>query len=148
MVRKARAEPLDRRRTRILLFLYSDLIEENTVQKTALRRKDLWPLYTWRKDHKNHERLQVLSILEPILPNNKSIERVYSPFYALYRQEKNGENGNSSRSLLWNLYRSDKRGETRKTSALFGLFQREKSPAGTKWRLFYIPIRSSSKVQE
>jgi hypothetical protein len=138
------AEPLDRRRTRILLFLYSDLIEENTVQKTALRRKDFWPLFTWRKDHKNHERLQIVSILEPLLPNNKSIERVYSPFYSLYRQEKNGENGHSSRSFLWNLYRSDKRGDSVSTSALFGLFQRHKSPEQTTWRLFYIPIRSSS----
>lgn len=132
------SEPLDRRRTRILLFLYSDLVEENTVAKTALRRRDFWPLYTWRRDHRNHERLQVLAILEPILPNNKSIERVYSPFYALYRQEKNGVNGDSSRSLLWNLYRSDKRGETRKTSALFGLFQREKTAEGTNWRIFFI----------
>ena len=142
------SEPLDRRRTRILLFLYSDLVEKNTVQGTALRRKDFWPLYTWRRDHKNHERLQVLSILEPILPNNKSIERVYSPFYALYRQEKNGETGDSSRSLLWNFYRSDKRGESRKTSALFGLFQREKRPEQTTWRLFFIPIRSPAKALE
>jgi hypothetical protein len=134
------AAPLDRRRTRILLFLYSDTVEENTVQKTALHRTDFWPLYTWRKDHKNNERLQVLSILEPILPNNKSIERVYSPFYALYRQEKNATTGNKSRSLLWNLYRSDQRGETRKTSALFGLFQREKTPERTKWRIFFIPF--------
>jgi hypothetical protein len=141
------SEPLDRRRTRILLFLYSDLVEANTIQKTALRRKDFWPLFTWRKDHKNHERLQILSILEPILPNNKSIERVYSPFYALYRQEKNGENGNSSRSLLWNLYRSDKRGDSVKTSAFFGLFQREKSPDATRWRLFFIPIGKSPKVE-
>ena len=142
------SEPLDRRRTRILLFLYSDLVEKNTVQGTALRRKDFWPLYTWRKDHKNHERLQVLSILEPILPNNKSIERVYSPFYALYRQEKNGETGDSSRSLLWNLYRSDKRGDSQKTSALFGLFQREKTTEQTTWRIFFIPIRSSVKSSE
>jgi hypothetical protein len=142
------AEPLDRRRTRILLFLYSDLVEENTVQRTALHRTDFWPLYTWRKDHQNNERLQILSILEPILPNNKSIERVYSPFYALYRQEKNATNGNSSRSLLWNLYRSDKRGETRKTSAFFGLFQREKSPERTQWRIFFIPFGKESRNAE
>ncbi|HEX7858851.1 MAG TPA: hypothetical protein VF773_00850 [Verrucomicrobiae bacterium] len=143
------AAPLDRRRTRILLFLYSDLVEENTVQKTALRRKGFWPLYTWRKDHKNNERLQVLSILEPLLPNNKSIERVYSPFYALYRQEENGENGNSSRSFLWNLYRSDKRGETRRTSALFGLFQRERTAGEeTKWRVLFVPFRTGGKGGE
>ena len=139
------AEPLHRRRMRILLFLYSDLVEENTVQKTALRRKDFWPLFTWRKDHQSHERLQVLSILEPLLPNNKSIERVYSPFYSLWRQEKNGVTGDTSRSLLWNLYRSDRRGETRRTSALFGLFQREKTQEETKWRIFFVPFQSKNE---
>lgn len=142
------SDPLDRQRTRILLFLYSSLSERNTTSNTALRRRDFWPLFTWRKDHQNNERLQVLSILEPILPNNKSIERVYSPAYAIYRQEKNGANGNRSRSFLWNLYRSDLRGETRTTSALFGLFQREKSPERTKWRLFFIPFGRNATLPD
>jgi hypothetical protein len=136
------AEPLDRERTRILLFLYSDLVERNTTNKTALVRRDFWPLYTWRKDHKNNERLQILSILEPLLPNNKSIERMYSPVWSIYRQEKNGTNGDVSRSVLWNLYRSERRGEVRRTSAFFGLFQREKNSEGTKWRVLFIPFES------
>jgi hypothetical protein len=136
------AAPLHRERTRILLFLYSELVERNTTAGTALRRRDLWPLFTWRKDHKNNERLQVLSILEPILPNNKSIERMYSPVYSIYRQEKNGVNGDRSRSFLWNLYRSERRGETRRTSALFGLFQREKNEERTKWRVLFVPFET------
>jgi hypothetical protein len=139
------AAPLHRERTRILLFLYSDLVESNTAQNTALRRRDFWPLFTWRKDHKNNERLQVLSILEPILPNNKSIERMYSPAYSIYRYEKNGANGDRSRSFLWNLYRSERRGEVRRTSALFGLFQREKGPDATKWRVLFVPFRTGSE---
>ncbi|HTG43969.1 MAG TPA: hypothetical protein VK633_05495, partial [Verrucomicrobiae bacterium] len=61
------ADPLDRERTRILLFLYSEIIERNTTNQTALHRRDFWPLFTWRKDHNNNSRLQILSILEPIL---------------------------------------------------------------------------------
>jgi hypothetical protein len=141
--------PLDRERTRILFFLYSDLVERNTTNNTALRRRDFWPLFTWRKDHKNNERLQVLSLLEPILPNNKSIERVYSPAYSIYRQEQNATTGDSSRSFLWNLYRSEKVGETRRTSAIFGLFQREKIADRTRWRLFFIPFgKKASAVNE
>ncbi len=136
------AAPLHRERKRILFFLYSDLVERDTVRDTALRRRDLWPLFTWRKDHQNNERLQILSILEPVLPNNKSIERMYSPAYAIYRQEQNGTNGDQSRSFLWNLYRSERRRETRRTSALFGLFQREKNPEGTKWRVLFVPFKT------
>lgn len=136
--------PLDRERTRIALFLYSDLVERNTTNDTALRRRDLWPFFTWRKDHNENTRLQVLSILEPFLPGNKSIEKVYSPVYALYRQEKNATTGNTSRSVLWNLYRSEQRGGVRKQSALFGLFQREKNADRVKWRVFFIPFGKKS----
>jgi hypothetical protein len=69
---------------------------------------------------------------------------MYSPAYSIYRQEKNSANGNWSRSLLWNLYRSERRGETRRTSAFFGLFQREKNMDGTRWRLFYVPFGRSA----
>jgi len=132
--------PLDRERTRIAFFLYSDLIERNLTNNTALQRRDFWPLFTWRKDHQGSTRLQALSLLEPLLPGNKSIERVYSPVYALYRQERSGVTGDSSRSILWNLYRSEVRGEKRRQSALFGLFQREKTPERTRWRVLFVPF--------
>jgi hypothetical protein len=141
-------ELLDRERTRILLFLYSDLKERDRTNHTALLRRDFWPLFTWRKDHQNHERLQVLALLEPLLPNNKSIERVYSPAYALWRSEKNPVTGASSKSLLWNLYREEKRGERSKHVALFGLFQREKTAERTKWRIFFVPFTTRARSMD
>jgi hypothetical protein len=139
-VRRVQSEPLDRRRTRVLFFLYSDLIERNTETQTALERTDLWPLFTARRDHQGNERLQILALLEPLLPHNKSIERTYSPVWSLWRSEKNALSGAASRSLLWNLYRRDITPDTRKTSLLFGLFQYESGPDGRRWRLFYIPF--------
>lgn len=141
-------ELLERERTRILFFLYSDIRERDKTNRTALLRRDFWPLYTWRKDREGLERLQVLSILEPILPNNKSIERVYSPVYALWRSENNPKTGASSKSLLWNLYREEKRPELQKHSALFGLFQREKSADWTRWRVFFIPFGKGTSGEE
>lgn len=137
---RAVAPPLDRERTRILFFLYSDLIERNTAEDTALHRIDFWPFFTWRKDHQNLERLQVLSLLEPLLPNNKSIERLYSPIWSIYRQEENPITGAASKSLLWNLYRFERRPGFRKHSFFFGMFGREETEERTKWRIFYIPF--------
>jgi len=105
-----------------------------------MHRRDAWPLFTWRRDHDNSTRLQVLSIIEPLLPGNKSIERDYAPIYSIYREEHNGKTGESSRSVLRNLYRSEDGGETRRQSALFGLFHREKTADRTKWRIFFIPF--------
>ncbi len=143
----AAAGPLDRERTRILLFLYSDLIERNTTTGTALHRTDLWPLFTARRDHSGNERLQLLALLEPLLPNNKSIERDYSPLWSLWRSEKNLRTGASSQSLLWNLYRRDTTPETKKCSLLFGLFQYQSGPEGNRWRLFYVPFGKNKKSE-
>ena len=142
---RATAPPLDRERTRILLFLYSDLIERDMTNNTALHRVDLWPLFTWRKDHQDRQRLQVLAPLEPLLPHNKSIERLYSPLWSVYTQEENPETGASSKSLLWNLFRCEHRPGSRKHSFLFGLFQHEKIEGKTRWRVFYIPFGRGTK---
>jgi hypothetical protein len=137
---RVNAEPLDRRRTRVLFFLYSDLTERSTESGAALRRIDCWPLFTARRDREGNSRLQVLSILEPLLPSNKSIERDYSPLWSIWRAERNAKTGAASQSLLWNLYRRETAPESRKCSLLFGLFKYESNANGSRWRVFYVPF--------
>ena len=128
-----------------MFFLYSDLIEGNEETGTALQRTDLWPLFTARRDHNGDERLQIPALLEPLLPNNKSIERNHSPVWSLWRSEKNGRTGQASQSFLWNLYRLDAAPESRKCSLLFGLFQYQSGAEGKRVRLFYIPFGKGKK---
>jgi hypothetical protein len=136
---RVHSDPLDRDRTRILFYLYSDTIERNTETGTFLRRRDCWPLFTHRQDWNGNERLQILALLEPILPNNKSIERNYSPLWSVWRAEKNARTGAQSQSLLWNLYRRETGTNISKTSVLFGLVQHSSTTNGNRWRLFYWP---------
>jgi hypothetical protein len=138
--------PLDRSRTRILFFLYNYVDEKSTETGRSHRRADLWPLYTWRHDFNGNERLQVMAIPEPFFPNNKSIERDYSPLYSFWIAEKNPRAGTTSQSLLWNLYRRETAPHVKKISLLFGLFQYQSSLAGKRWRLFYIPAGRSHAV--
>jgi hypothetical protein len=140
---RAHVPPLDRDRWRLLLYLYSDLTEKNLDTGAALRRRDLWPVFTWRADREGCERLQVLAPLEPILPNNKSIERNWSPLWSLWRAEADLQTGARSQSLLWNVYRREETPEARKCSLLFGLFRYQSSAEGTRWRLFPLPAVQS-----
>jgi hypothetical protein len=137
---RVRADPLDRERTRILFFLYSDTIERNTTAGTAMERTDLWPLFTARRDHNGNERLQVFAPVEPVLPGSTAIERNYSPLWSLWRSEHNAKTGARSESILWNLYRLDVTPQTRKCSLLFGLFHYQSGPEGRRWRVLYIPF--------
>ncbi len=136
------SDPLDRERTRILFFLYSDTRQLNTLTKKAARRVDCWPLFTRTRNFDGSSRLQILALLEPILANNKSIERNYSPLWSIWRAEKNAKTGAASQSLLWNLYRRQVGADgSRKTSLLLGLFQHRKSSEGTSLRVFYFPLQ-------
>ncbi len=140
---RVHSDPLDRRRTRICFFLYSNVTEKNTESGAAKHRVDLWPFFTYHKDFNGNTRLQVLALLEPYLPNNKSIERDYSQLWSLWRSEHNPKTGAASQSLLWNFYRRDTAPGSKKTSAVFGLFQSKSDSTGKTVRLFYIPISHS-----
>jgi hypothetical protein len=137
---RVQADPLERERTRVLFFLYSDLVERNTATGTSRHRTDLWPLFTSRLDHDGNRRLQIFAPLEPLLPNYRAIERNYAPLWSVWRSEKNGQTGASSQSALWNLYRRETTPQSRKCSILFGLFQYRSDQAGRSVRLLYIPI--------
>jgi len=145
---RVHAGALDRDRTRILFFLYSEVSEKNLDTGKAKERTDFWPLFTHRRDFNGNTRLQLLAPLEPILPNNKSIERDWSPLWSIWRAEKNPTTGDSSQSFLWNLYRRETSGATKKCSLLFGLFQYQSSAEKKGLRLFYIPLTKSHKRSE
>ena len=134
------AGALDRERTRILFFLYSDIIRKNTETGAAQRRTDVWPFFTRSRDYSGKSRLQIFAPLEPLVPFSSSIERDFSPLWSVWRAEENPRTGATSQSLLWNLYRRDATPESRKCSLLFGLFQYQSGSAGKCLRLFYAPV--------
>jgi hypothetical protein len=145
---RIRSDPLDRQRTRILFFLFSDVADKNTETGARAHRVDFWPLFTARRDFDGNRRWQVLALLEPFVPGSKSIERDYSPVWSLWRAERNAQTGAASQSLLWNLYRHESAPQAKKVSLLFGLFQYQSSPDGRRWRLFYIPMGRRSVERE
>jgi hypothetical protein len=140
------APPLASERTSVLFYLYSRTSETNLSTGQRFQRSDFWPLMTSRHELDGRESLQVLSLLEPFLPDNDKIQRNYSPLYSLWRSENNPITGRTSQSLLWNLYRRETTPKTKKCSFLFGLFRYEMTPKGKNWRVCYIPFgkRSSS----
>jgi hypothetical protein len=145
---RVHSDPLDRDRMRILLFLYSDTTERNTESGAALRRRDFWPLFTHRRDWNGNERLQILAPIEPILANNKSIERNYSPLWSVWRDEKNALSGTRSQSLLWNFYRRETGANSSKTAVFFGLVQHSSTLDGKHWRFFYWPEKKMDAAAE
>jgi hypothetical protein len=136
---KLHSAPLERTRMRVIFFLYSDTFETNSESGKTFRRTDLWPIYHHRIDNDGKERWQALAAMEPLFPNNRSILREYSQVWSVWRYEKNPADGQSSRSLLWNLYRREDAPHSKKLSLLFGLFQYQSGIEGRRWRVCYLP---------
>jgi len=155
-IEETRTEVLERRRDRVLYFLYSNL-EETVLEEGSPRKKrvDLWPLFSYRSI-KGVSYFQTLSLLEPFFPDNRGIERNWSPLWSLY-QCKWDKHGNEISSLLWNLYWKERRGDEL-SMELFPLFRYQRaadeildlqlfkgllryrvSPTGKKLYLLYLP---------
>jgi hypothetical protein len=131
---------LERRHTRVAIFLYSDLREKDRKEGRMMHRVDFWPLYTWQRAMDQKERLQVMALLDPFFTSNSHIARDYSPLYSFWVAEKNPQTGMASQSLLWNLYRHESGPQTKKLSIIFGLFQYQSQPEGARWRICGIPF--------
>ncbi len=137
---RLQAGVLDRQRTRILFYWFGNLTEKNT-DTGAIRHRMAWlPLFTWQRDFNGHERLQILAPLEPVFPNNRGLERNWSPLWSLWRAESNPKTGAASQSLLWNFYRFDTTPAAKKGSLLLGLFQYQSDSETKRLRLLYIPV--------
>ena len=137
---RIQADPLDRHRSRILFFVYSDIVSKNTQTGASQRRVDLWPLFSYRRDFNGNSRLQCLALLEAYLMGSHKFDRDYSPVWSIWRQEHNVQTGMASQSLLWNLYRRETGPESKNCSLLFGLFRYESNRERKSVRLLYIPI--------
>ncbi|MDY0268019.1 hypothetical protein [Trichloromonas sp.] len=144
------------RRDQVLFFLYSQ--QQKTLAAESIpdrRRIDLWPLVSFRRAN-NVNHLHLLSLLEPIFPEQPGIERNWAPLWRLY-QRKWDDSGNSVSSFLWNLYWHERRGEDRAMelfplfrytrqsdsgtdlSLLKGLFRYRHAGDGKRINLFYLP---------
>jgi hypothetical protein len=138
--KRTHSDPLDLQRTRILIYLFENTVEKNTATGVDKRRVDAWPFFTYHRDFNGNKRLQILALVEPALPDNRGVERNWSPLWSLWVSENNPKTGASSQSFLWNLYRHEKTPASKKCSLLFGLFQYQSDTEMRRLRLFYIPV--------
>lgn len=127
------SETLNRRRDRILYFLYSDLEETIFDEPYPKKRVALWPLFTYEQT-RGISHFHTLSLLEPFFPEKNGIERNWSPLWRLY-QRKWDKQGNEISSLLWNLYWKERRGQDLAMEVFPFFFYRREAGRGIDFRL-------------
>ncbi len=108
-IEEMHSELIERRRDRLLFFLYSDTRELKRETDASMRRIALWPLFGYKRSS-GVSHLHVLAPVEPVFPDNDAIERLWSPLWRLY-QQKWDDHGNAVVSLIWNLFWSERQGD-------------------------------------
>jgi hypothetical protein len=165
-IEEMNSELIERRRDRVLFFLYSDTRELKWETDESLRRIHLWPLFGYQQEN-GVSHFHLLALLEPLFPENQSIERLWSPLWRVY-QQKWDQQGNQVVSLLWNLYWHERRGdslawelfplfeyrnvqeEEKRFRFLKGLVSYSRNGEGKQLKLFYLPwgFRWGQPVEE
>lgn len=125
--RTLETELVAERQTRWGFFLFAEKRKMRKDSGILTRRRDLWPLFTWRAGSDGERRLRVLAVLEPFFPANETIERHYSPLWAVWRSSQSSGAGKRSQSFLWNLWRREADEEKRRGAVLFGLVRWERT---------------------
>lgn len=162
-IEETRTDLLERRRDRVLYFLFSDTRERALEEDTPHKREiSLWPFFTYKRI-RGVSHFHTLSLLEPFFPENRGIERNWSPLWRLY-QRKWDTQGNEVSSFLWNLYWKERRaddlamevfplfryqhqaGESLDWQLLKGLFRYRSDPEGKKVFFFFLPWGIGSHV--
>ena len=138
--RRNELSDLTRHDRRVALFVYREL-REDFRDGSRRSRHDLWPLGTYRRDSDGQSRLQLFAPVEPILPGNRGVERNYSPIWSVWRVEQDPGSGRSSHSLLWNLFRYERRPDAQKASLLFGVVRYECKGPGWRFQFLGLPLK-------
>ena len=142
-IEEAHTDVYDRRRDRILWFLFSDMNEQLKGESLPrVHRVALWPLFTYEEDN-GVSHFSTLSILEPFFPENEAIARDWGPLYHIY-QHNWDRDGNEVSSLLWNLYWKERRGRDVAMELFPFFFYRSVVDEGTDFKFFKGLVRFRS----
>ena len=142
--------------TRFFYVVYNSS-EQRSAANPALapaRKTHLWPLFSAWDNGAGRRQFQLVSPLEVFFADNDAVHAAWNPLFALYRCDERGP-GEVHRSVLFDLVtyrrRDDDRefhlgpllgvesGPKRRGFTLAGgLFGFDRTPAGRRWRLFWL----------
>ncbi len=155
---------IDFHQEQFLYFIFWHQEQKNHTNGKILGNKThFWPIYSYWNNGQGHEQMQMLSPFEVFFQSNQMVRDLYTPFFNLFRYDKN--NDVIKQSFLFNWIREERKGrdvyfhwsgvidyknttEERLFSLLKGLLECRKVKGETTCRLFWIPLKNSKKTMK
>ena len=132
---------------RVLFFLYRSNHESWPKEGSQRSRTALWPLFLYQQSAKGVSSFSFPAPVESIL-DKEGIEKNWAPLWRLY-QRRWDEQGNSTSTVLWNLFWHERRGEEL-AYELFPLVSYRGTAQDTELKLLkgLISLKSSGEEQD
>jgi hypothetical protein len=127
-----RITTLDIHKDTVLYFLYKNEVQTAPGRDFKARKTQLWPLLGYIDNGTGTRQLQILNPFEPFLGGNDMIRQTWTPFFALYRFERSGDE--LRHSVLWDLVLYNRNGNTRDFS-IGPLFHKKSSDGASSWNV-------------
>jgi hypothetical protein len=125
-----REDALDIRKDSVLYFVFSNEVQTAAGKDFEARKTQFWPLFGYSDNGAGARQFQLLNPFEPLYGGNEAIRQSWSPLFAVYRFEENGDE--LRHSVLWDLFLYDR--DAKKTEFSIGpLFKREKGDGSASW---------------
>lgn len=147
-------EGIAQEKNQVLYFLYWSQTQRSLTNPAAApaHKTHFWPLLSVWDNGAGRRQVQFLSPLEVFFPTNDPIRQLYTPLFALYRYDRQGDTA-SRHSLLWNaityrrsaterefhlgpLFSVDSGVATRRIALLRGVLGWQRRPGEARGRFF------------
>lgn len=152
------------KKTQFLYILYWNLTQQRpgNVDGPKATRTHLWPVSSYWNNGAGDIQFQLFSPLEPFFPYNRAVRSLYSPFLAIYRVERKGDDF-VRHNALFNFFTYRRESETTQTDLgplvgwgksengshfqlLKGFLGYERKETDRTWHLFWIRIGGSQRT--
>jgi hypothetical protein len=123
-------------RTQFLYILYWDKTVRNLTDPEAevSRLTHLWPFYSEYHDGHGHTQAQFFSPFAVFFPNSEPVKKLYTPFFALFRLDRDTNTGVTEQGFLWDFVHETKTDESTRLT-VGPLLEHDVGPGRAKFEL-------------
>jgi len=127
-----RVDAIEIHKDTVLYFLFKNEVQTSPGRDFMARRIQMWPLFGYVDNGTGKEQFQILNPFEPFFSGNEMVRQTWTPFFAIYRCEQNGDE--MRRSFLWDFVLYNRNGDVKNFSvSLF--YHKKTTPESSRWSI-------------
>jgi hypothetical protein len=125
-----RMDALEIHKELLFYFIYKNEVQTSPGRTFKARKTQVWPLFGYIDNGAGRKQFQILNPFEPLLGGNEMVRHSWTPFFALYRYERSGDE--MRKSFLWDFVRCKQDGGSKDFSISL-VYHKKETPGHVRW---------------